>query len=267
MDEYKGKALSWRLADGIVELGLNRAPANEIGLAMLEDLESFTSSLPALESKASALILYSEQKAGFSAGADLRELYERARKMDASSAAKGVREFLERIHAVLNRLDTSTLTTIAAVHGVCFGGGFELALTCDLIVADKMARFCFPELRLGLIPGFGGIPRLKRDIGNAVVRDLLLTGRSINATKALSAGLVSQVAAEGEALRLAQSTAAQTTKFDRATATAAKRFIKPLPVEDLRREIDIFCELFTRPAVMEGLRKFVESDGPHPYLP
>ena len=54
-----------------------------------------------------------------------------------------------------------------------FGGGFELALVCDLIIADKMARFCFPELRLGLIPGFGGIPRLKRDLGNGVVRDLL----------------------------------------------------------------------------------------------
>ena len=105
---------------------------------------------------------------------------------------------------MLNRLDTSPLTTIAAVHGVCFGGGFELALACDLIVADKMARFCFPELRLGLIPGFGGIPRLKRDIGNAVVRDLLLTGRSINATKALAVGLASQVAAEGEALRVAR---------------------------------------------------------------
>ena len=153
---------------------------------MLDDLERFTAALPALESQASALILYSEQKAGFSAGADLRELYSLAQKMDMSSAVKGVREFLERIHAVLNRMDTSPLTTIAAVHGVCFGGGFELALTCDLIIADKMARFCFPELRLGLIPGFGGIPRLKRDIGNAVVRDLLLTGRSINATKALS---------------------------------------------------------------------------------
>ena len=267
MDEYKGKTLSWRLADGVVELGLNLAPANEIGFAMLEDLERFASSLPTLESKASALIVYSEQKAGFSAGADLRELYEQARKMDSPSAAKGVREFLERIHAVLNRLDTSSLTTIAAVHGVCFGGGFELALACDLIVADKMARFCFPELRLGLIPGFGGIPRLKRDIGNAVVRDLLLTGRSINATKALSVGLVSQVAAEGEALRLARSTAAQTTKFDRTTAAAAKRFIKPLPAEELRREIDIFCELFARPAVMDGLRKFVENAGPHPYLP
>jgi enoyl-CoA hydratase/carnithine racemase len=267
VDEYKGKTLSWRLAGGVIELALDRPPANEIGLAVLEDLERFVSSLPTLESKASALIIHSEQEAGFSAGADLRELYEQARKMDASSTAKGVREFLERIHAVLNRLDTSSLTTIAAVHGVCFGGGFELALTCDLIIADKMARFCFPELRLGLIPGFGGIPRLKRDVGNAVVRDLLLTGRSINATKAHSVGLVSQLAAEGEAWRLARSTAAQTTKFDRATAAAAKRFIKPLPAEELRREIDIFCELFTRPAVMEGLRKFVENAGPHPYLP
>jgi enoyl-CoA hydratase len=267
MDEYKGNSLSWRLSDGVVELALDRPPANEIGLVMLDDLERFVSSLPALESKASALILCSGQKAGFSAGADLRELYEQSQKMDATSAAKGVREFLERIHAVLNRLDTSPLTTIAAVHGVCFGGGFELALVCDLIIADKMARFCFPELRLGLIPGFGGIPRLKRDIGNAVVRDLLLTGRSINASKAQTAGLVSQVAAEGEALRLARATAAQTTKFDRATAAAVKKFIKPLPAEELRREIDIFCELFARPAVMEGLRKFVENAGPHPYLP
>lgn len=267
MEEYKGKTLSWRLAGGVVELALDRPPANEIGLAMLEDLERFASSLSGLEAKASALIVHSEQKAGFSAGADLRELYEEARKMESSAAAKGMREFLERIHAVLNRLDTSPLTTIAAVHGVCFGGGFELALACDLIIADKMARFCFPELRLGLIPGFGGIPRLKRDLGNAVVRDLLLTGRSINATKASSVGLVSQVAAEGEALRVARATAAQTTKFDRATSAAAKQFIKPLPAEELRREIDIFCELFTRPAVMEGLRKFVENAGPHPYLP
>ena len=80
----------------------------------------------------------------------------------------GVRDFLERIHRVMNAIDAAPLTTIAAVHGVTFGGGFELALACDLIVADKMARFCFPELRLGLIPGFGGIPRLKRDLGNAV---------------------------------------------------------------------------------------------------
>ncbi len=267
MKDYKGNSLSWHVADGVIELALDRAPANEIGLAMLDDLERFDAALPELESRVSALLLYSKQSAGFSAGADLRELYTLAQQMDAASSAKGVREFLERIHAVLNRLDMSPLTTIAAVHGVCFGGGFELALTCDLIVADKMARFCFPELRLGLIPGFGGIPRLKRDIGNGVVRDLLLTGRSINATKALAVGLASQVAAEGEALRVARATAAQVTKFDRGTATAAKRFIKPIPLDELRREIDIFCELFTQPAVMQGLRKFVEDTSAHPYLP
>src|ERR1700676_2811967 len=234
---------------------------------MLDDLERFAVALPELESHASALILYSKQSAGFSAGADLRELYTLAQQTDATSAAKRVREYLERIHAVLNRIDMSPLTTIATVHGVCFGGGFELALTCDLIIADKMARFCFPELRLGLIPGFGGIPRLKRDIGNALVRDLLLTGRSINATKAQQIGLVSQVVGEGEALRAARGTAAQLRKFDRATAVAAKQFIKPVPLEELREEIDIFCELFSRPAVQAGLKKFVESTDAQPYLP
>jgi len=130
-----------------------------------------------------------------------------------------------------------------------------------------MARFCFPELRLGLIPGFGGIPRLKRDLGNAVIRDLLLTGRSINAAKAQQIGLVSQVAAEGEALRAARATAAQLGKFDRRTASAAKQFIKPIPYDELRREIDIFCDLFTQTAVQAGLKKFVESTEALPYLP
>jgi enoyl-CoA hydratase/carnithine racemase len=142
-----------------------------------------------------------------------------------------------------------------------------LALVCDLIIADKMARFCFPELRVGLIPGFGGIPRLKRDLGNAVVRDLLLTGRSFNVTKAQAIGLVSQLAGEGEVLRVARATAAQMGKFDRQTSIAAKKFIKPIPYEELRQEIDIFCRLFQEPAVEQGLQKFVESTDAQPYLP
>jgi enoyl-CoA hydratase/carnithine racemase len=206
-------------------------------------------------------------KAGFCAGADLRELYFGAKDMGYDKAAPLVRDFLNRIHRVANVIDASPLTTIAAVHGVTFGGGFELALLCDLIIADKTARFCFPELRLGLIPGFGGVPRLKRDLGNAVVRDLLLTGRSVNATKAQNVGLISQVVAEGAALKVARLTAAQVKKFDRATSAAAKRFMKPIPYAELRQEIEIFCELFTRPAVEAGLRKFVESSDALPYLP
>jgi enoyl-CoA hydratase/carnithine racemase len=261
------KTLSWGLKEGVIELALHHPPCNEIGSAMLEDLEEFAAALEAAEGKASALIVYSQQEAGFSAGADLRELYRESVKLAPAERVSGVRAFLERIHRVFNAIDASPLTTIAAVHGVTFGGGFELALACDLIVADKMARFCFPELRLGLIPGFGGIPRLRRDIGNAIVRDLLLTGRSINAAKALAVGLVSQMAAEGEALRAARATAAQAVKFDRKASAKAKQFAKPVPREELQREIDLFCELFGRPAAMEGLRKFVEDTSAHPYLP
>jgi enoyl-CoA hydratase/carnithine racemase len=264
---FSGEALRWEWRNGIIELTLDREPANEIGLAMLGELERFVAAMESLAAETSACIIHSERKHGFSAGADLRELYYGASKLSERERVAGVRSFLERIHAVFNAIDAMPFATIAAVHGVCFGGGFELALTCDIIVADKMARFAFPELRLGLIPGFGGIPRLKRDLGNAFIRDLLLTGRSVNATRAQSVGLVAQLAAEGEALRIARATAAQVVKFDGVTRTAAKKFIKPIPHEELRREIDLFCELFARPAVMAALGKFVESTDAMPYLP
>jgi enoyl-CoA hydratase len=267
MIDFRGQTLSWQIVNGTIELSLHHEACNEIGSRTLDELEKFAAALPPLTNGAHALIIHSTLKAGFSAGADLRELFQRSQGMDKAAALRGVRSFLERIHAVMNALDALPLTTIAAVHGVTFGGGFELALVCDIIIADRMARFCFPELRLGLIPGFGGIPRLKRDLGNAVVRDLLLTGRSFNVMKAQQIGLVSQIAAEGEALRIARATASQIGKFDKRTAAAAKKFVKPIPYEELKREIDIFCDLYSRPAVEEGLRKFVENEGAQPYLP
>jgi enoyl-CoA hydratase len=267
MKSFAGKTLGWEWREGVIELTLDHAPANEIGTAMLGDLERFVAAFGALASETSVCIISSARKSVFSAGADLRELYRGAAPLPEKERLERIRNFLERIHAVLNALDSAPFVTIAAVHGVCFGGGLELALACDIIIADKMARFAFPELRLGLIPGFGGIPRLKRDLGNAFVRDLLFTGRTVNATRAQAVGLVAQLAGEGEALRIARSTAAQTTKFDAVTRGAAKKFIKPVPHDELRREIDLFCELFARPAVMAALKKFVEDSGPMPYLP
>jgi enoyl-CoA hydratase/carnithine racemase len=267
MKHFAGKTLRWDWRDGIVELTLDHAPANEIGTATLADLEKFAAAISALQAETAVCIISSARKEGFSSGADLRELYRGAEPLSERERLAGVRQFLERIHAVFNAIDAAPFVTIAAVHGICFGGGFELALACDIIIADKMARFAFPELRLGLIPGFGGIPRLKRDLGNAFVRDLLLTGRSVNASRAHAVGLVAQLAAEGEALKIACSTAAQITKFDAVTRAAAKKFIKPIPHDELRREIDLFCDLFIRPAVMAALRKFVESTDAMPYLP
>lgn len=267
MKRFKGIALSWELSDGVIELAMHRPPANEIGPAMLAELQQFVAVLESSRGEASVLIIYSQLKSGFSAGGDLRELYAYTQTVSPSERVAGIRASLELSHRVFNAIDSTPLVAIAAIHGVCFGGGFELALTCDLIIADKMARFCFPELRLGLIPGGGGIPRLKRDLGNGVVRSLLLTGCSMNASKALDLGLISQLAAEGEVLSQARSTAPQIKKFDAAARIAAKRFLKPIPRDELQDEIEIFCELFSRPAVVEGLRKFVESNDVLPYLP
>jgi len=268
MKSFNGKTLRWEFRDGVIELTLDRAPGNEIGTAMLAELEQFVAAIPSLAPETSACIVTSGLKAGFSAGGDLRELYERAiAPITDKERVASMRDFLERIHAVLNTIDAAPFVTIAAIHGVCFGGGLELALVCDILVADKMARFAFPELRLGFIPGFGGIPRLKRDLGNAFVRDLLLTGRSVNATRAQAAGLVAQLVAEGEALKASRATAAQITKFNPATRAAAKKFIKTIPHEELRHEIDLFLGLFMRPEVMAALKKFVESKDAMPYLP
>jgi enoyl-CoA hydratase/carnithine racemase len=267
---FHGATLSWTWRDAVVELTLDYAPANEIGTAMLVDLEKFAAAIPSLAADTAACIITSARPSGFSAGGDLRELYEQAVGLPANRRAAGIRKFLTRIHHVANQIDAAPFVTIGAVHGICFGGGFELALTCDIMVADKMARFAFPELRLGFIPGFGGIPRLKRDASNSLVRDLLFTGRTINATRAHSCGIVSQLAGEGEALKIARSIAAQITKYDSAARKAAKQFIKPIPRRELKREIALFCRLFSRPETMVALKGFIERDrsrDPLAYLP
>jgi enoyl-CoA hydratase/carnithine racemase len=265
--EFRGKALRWEWRDGVVELTLDLEPLNEIGTGMLADLEIFAAAIRALAPATSACIITSARPGGFCVGADLKELYHGALRMPKAKRVSGVRAFLKRVHKVLNAMDEAPFITFAAVHGLCMGGGLELALACDQIVADKMARFAFPELRLGLIPGFGGIPRLRRDVGNSFIRDLLFTGRTVKAESAHQAGLVSHLAGEGYALQVTRSMALQVTKFDADTRAAAKKFVKPIPRAELNKEIEIFCKLFNRPVVMESLRRFVESDDPMKHLP
>ncbi len=288
---YEGRALSWKLVpqEGsqngaqTLEVAMHRQPCNEIGTTCLDELELLATLVNAGAGGARAMLFYSTVRRGFSAGADLRELYagliSDARRTDPVADVMGkaglkklalaheVRGFIDRIHAAFNTFDMAPITTIAAVHGVCFGGGFELALTADVIIAEKSARFAFPELRLGLVPGFGGIPRLRRDLGNAVVRDVLLTGRSLGSRRAHEVGLVSQVVARGQALGVARKVAEQAGRFDALTTARAKAFTKPLPREELEREKDLFIEMMGSPVVEAALRRFVESTDVRPYLP
>lgn len=294
---FTGRALSWEVVDEVLEVRLHRDPANEIGTTTLAELEQLVDTVMHRRTDARALIWHSTVDRGFCAGADLRELHaalmdrtERqrttvkrvadllpatasdlvkrgARRVATPLLRRRVGDFIDRIHAAFDALDQAPLPTIAAIHGVCLGGGLEWALTADILVADKSARFGFPELRLGLIPGFGGLPRLSRDVGNAVVRDLLLTGRTIRASRAYDLGLVSQVVARGEALNVARSVARQTTRFDPEVTRRAKAFAKPLPREALDAEKELFLNLITEPRVLEALSTFVEDEGPMPWLP
>jgi enoyl-CoA hydratase/carnithine racemase len=265
--EFHGQALRWDWRDSVVEVTLDHQPLNEIGTVMLADLETFVAAFDGLAPITSACIITSARPGGFSVGGDLKELYQTALPLPPRMRGAGIRKFLRRIHGVANAIDTAPFVTIAAVHGLCMGGGLELALVCDLIVADKMARFGFPELRLGFIPGFGGIPRLRRDVGNGFIRDLLFTGRTVKAESAHQAGLVSHLAGEGYALQVARSMAQQVTKFEAESRVAAKKFLKPIPYAELRKEIDLFARLFSRPEVMGRLRQFIESDDPMKHLP
>lgn len=260
-----GAALSWRESGGVYELALSQPPCNELGLAWLAGIERFLDEVEA--SSARAVIIHSTQPGGFCAGADLRGLHAGMAGREASDYLPELRMFIERIHRVMDRLDRLGQTTIGALHGVCFGGGFELALVCDVLIADRTTRFGFPELRLGIIPCFGGVPRLRREMPNAVVRDLVLTGRTLSAKRAHELGLVSQLVADGAALEVARAAARQVSLFDLEVNRRAKAFIKPQHDAELALERELFLGMAALPALRNALADFVGRTDPQPYLP
>lgn len=252
--------------NSILEINLAYPPCNEIGTQFLADLEKIISDIKKEIYSPKVVLFSSSQESGFSAGADLNELYKSLKNKKKSDCKKKLVSFLNRVHKAFDFFDQAPFGVVGAIHGVCFGGGFELALVCDVLIAQENARFCFPELRLGLIPGFGGIPRLERDVGNAMIRDLLLTGRSINAKKAQEIGLVSQVVAHGRVIAVARSLCEQMSKFEISVMKRSKSFFKPSLKKRLNEEKKVFVEMFMKNNVFSSLETFVLNKGPRPYI-
>ncbi|RUQ66829.1 enoyl-CoA hydratase/isomerase family protein [Azospirillum doebereinerae] len=224
--------------NGVGIVTLNRADAmNAINMAVRGGL---TAACRALEADPSvrAVLFRADGRRGFCVGADIKEF----RPVDSPVAARRVDPAIAYIDAVA----ALTKPTVAAIHGFCLGGGFEIALACDLRIASADAVFGLPEINLGLIPGAGGTQRLPRLIGVGRALDLMLTGERFTAEEALRLGVISRLAPSQDALAEQSVALAETIAAKSPTAAAyVKEAVLAGADLDLKAGIALEKNLFT----------------------
>ncbi|HEX4804948.1 MAG TPA: enoyl-CoA hydratase-related protein [Conexibacter sp.] len=229
---------------------LDHPPANALSP---ETVEALRRAWDALEgSSARALVIASANPRLFCAGADIKAFT----AMDAASG----RAYVAGMHELLRDFERSAIVTLAAVNGLALGGGCELAMACDLRVAGASARFGQPEIKLGIIPGFGGTQRLARLVGPAKALEMNLLGDPISAEEAVACGLVSRVVPDDElldaALALAETLAGQAP-----LAVAQLKRVSAHPDLDagLAAEQEAFAAVFASDDAREGIAAFLEK--------
>jgi len=198
------------------------------------------------------LVITGEGKA-FVAGADIAAM----QSMTPGEAS----DFASRGHQLGSALEALPLPVIAAINGFALGGGCELALACDFAYASEKAKLGQPEVKLGVIPGFGGTQRLLRRVGVAVARELVYSGMMIDAQEALRIGLVNRVFAHDELLPKTYEIARTIAEMGPLAVAAAKRVIRegemmPLPQANAL-EVDAFAGCFTSADQKEGMAAFL----------
>lgn len=229
---------------------------NALSQEVLSDLKAAIETLAGKDDVWAAVITGTGK--AFVAGADIAA-------MKSMSAQQG-REFGALGHGVFAAIENLRFPVIAAVNGFALGGGCELALSCDFIYASSKAKFGQPEVNLGIIPGFGGTQRLPRRVGSALARELIYTGKMIDAAEALRIGLANAVFEPDELLAAATQTAAEVASKGPLAVAAAKRLIRdgidlPLP-EANRLEQAAFGEAFHTEDQREGMEAFLEKRSP-----
>jgi enoyl-CoA hydratase len=198
------------------------------------------------------LVITGSEKA-FAAGADIKEMRDRSyMEMYADDA-----------FAVWERLTSVRKPIIAAVAGFALGGGCELAMMCDIILAADTARFGQPEIKLGVMPGIGGTQRLTRQVGKAKAMEMCLTGRMMDADEAERSGLVSRIvpAAEllDEAVKAAETIASMSLPIAMMTKESINRAYETTLAEGIRFERRVFHAMFATADQKEGMAAFVEK--------
>ncbi len=241
--------------DEVGVITLNRPQAlNALNSTLLKELRHILASFSKDES-IGAIVITGSPKA-FAAGADIKEM----QSLDFVDAYLG--DFLGGWDDVAS----TRKPVIAAVSGFALGGGCELAMMCDFIIASETAKFGQPEITLGVIPGMGGSQRLTRAVGKAKAMDLVLTGRKMDAAEAERSGLVSRVVAQERLMDEAIEAATTIASLSRASVMMAKesveRSFEVSLSEGLRFERRLFQALFATEDQKEGMAAFVEKRKP-----
>ncbi len=249
------RPVSVETSDGVSVVTVSNPPVNSLADNVLEALGDAAAELGG-DPDTRAIVLTGSGDKAFMAGADLTE-FQRLLAGDGS-----IEDHVALTRRTLDRLLALPQPVVAAVQASAMGGGLEVALTCDLIVADPAARLGCPEVRLGLMPGAGGTQRLPRRIPPGVARELLLLGRAIDALEAHRLGLVNRVAAPGAALAESLELASRLASLPARAVQSIKRVLSDDEAAGLDRERAAFLELFRSDDAREGVAAFVEKRPP-----
>ncbi len=246
------------IENGIALLTVNRPDSlNALNKQVIIDLAEAVNSIEADPTIRCVIVTGSGEKA-FVAGADIKEIDQ----LQSSDAYK----FAMAGQHLFSKIETLRMPVIAAVNGFALGGGLELALACDFIIAADDAKFGLPECTLGIMPGYGGTIRLVRRIGSARAKEIAMTGGFYSSAEAQSLGVVNRVVPKLELMATAQKMAQTLASRAPKALTAIKESIHQSPdlslAEAFKLEAKLFSQLFGSADQIEGTKAFVEKRKP-----
>lgn len=255
--EFKKIIYEEDVEKGIAKIIINNPPLNVLDSEALKELFVIVDHISKNNLIRVAIIRGSGERA-FSAGANLKEFAKYGLHESKEAALLG--------HKVMNAIASSPKPFIAAVNGYALGGGCELALACDIIIASENARFGNPEVTLGIIPGWGATQRLPKIIGEKKAKELLLTGNVITAEEALKLGIINKVTSLEELDKVAEEIALKIAKNAPLAVSAVKQLVnKSFEVSldaGILLEIEAFSSCFTTEDKNEGIQAFFEKREP-----
>ncbi|MBA4536807.1 enoyl-CoA hydratase/isomerase family protein [Bacillus aquiflavi] len=249
--------LQYKFEDKVAIVTLNRPPVNPLNTQVFQELLALFAELE-VNDEVRAVVLTGSGEKAFVAGADINEM--------ANLDLAGVHKMNKISRTVFTKIETLTKPVIAAINGLALGGGLELALACDLRISSDKAKFAFPEVGLGIIPGGGGTQRLQKIVGQGIAKELLYFGEMFDAQRALSLHIVNKVVPADEVLSTAKDWAKKLASKPPIALQMIKTAVNAGGNTDIESGLTIesacFVNAFSTEDRKEGLQAFVEKRKP-----